>query len=438
MKNIESDNKTETQPSQPEETSKRINAYKLTGTIQNHVRAIAANMDKLFIRYAAYWFNRDITTFNWAFSEKVSLSQVTNCEKPYLDNYEVVDYLVNTTETVFKQCNENDSIELYNQYVSQLTEVISDEKYNDLFPYGTKMYLLDSLHLDMLNTNTILDVAKFSASLNYTIWSCGELKILYKYLSPEKQQICVSYYGQKYNPTLDETIDIDGLYSKWLSCKKSNIEFKSEMIDEYKTQKESTSTRQNISTQKTEAFSYISTKTDNTNSKTSQNNNHVSAPNKPVFKGGYIAGVVLGVVLFLLGIPLLNQSESECSYSMAHGNGNPHFYAIFLFLSGIAIVAVTIGFFVRNLSRYNLYKNDINAYRKMINEENLRAAQNCEAQRQAEESRLAKLPECPICKSKANVKRISSLDRSMSVAMIGLASSKIGKQYECTKCKHKF
>ena len=46
--------------------------------------------------------------------------------------------------------------------------------------------------------------------------------------------------------------------------------------------------------------------------------------------------------------------------------------------------------------------------------------------------------ECPICKSKNNVRRISSLDRGVSVAMVGLASSKIGKQYECTRCRHKF
>lgn len=44
---------------------------------------------------------------------------------------------------------------------------------------------------------------------------------------------------------------------------------------------------------------------------------------------------------------------------------------------------------------------------------------------------------CPICGS-ADVKKISTASRATSVAMFGLASSKIGKQYECKNCKHKW
>ena len=55
-----------------------------------------------------------------------------------------------------------------------------------------------------------------------------------------------------------------------------------------------------------------------------------------------------------------------------------------------------------------------------------------------EEERLSKLPCCPICGSKDHVRRISALNRSLSVIAWGLASSKIGKQYECTVCKHKW
>ena len=45
--------------------------------------------------------------------------------------------------------------------------------------------------------------------------------------------------------------------------------------------------------------------------------------------------------------------------------------------------------------------------------------------------------ECPMCHSKY-VRSIGNLERSASVSMLGLASSKIGKQYECTNCHHKF
>ncbi len=46
-------------------------------------------------------------------------------------------------------------------------------------------------------------------------------------------------------------------------------------------------------------------------------------------------------------------------------------------------------------------------------------------------------PICPACGSR-NTSRISTLNRTASVATFGLASSKIGKQYECKACKHKW
>lgn len=44
---------------------------------------------------------------------------------------------------------------------------------------------------------------------------------------------------------------------------------------------------------------------------------------------------------------------------------------------------------------------------------------------------------CPNCGS-MNTKRISTSSRVASVAMTGIASSKIGKQYRCIHCKYKW
>lgn len=55
---------------------------------------------------------------------------------------------------------------------------------------------------------------------------------------------------------------------------------------------------------------------------------------------------------------------------------------------------------------------------------------------QSQTSVGAKL-KCPICNS-TNILRISTLNRTVSVATVGLASAKIGKQYECKSCKHKW
>lgn len=35
-----------------------------------------------------------------------------------------------------------------------------------------------------------------------------------------------------------------------------------------------------------------------------------------------------------------------------------------------------------------------------------------------------------------NIEKISTVNRATSIAMTGLASGKIGKQYKCKNCKH--
>lgn len=44
---------------------------------------------------------------------------------------------------------------------------------------------------------------------------------------------------------------------------------------------------------------------------------------------------------------------------------------------------------------------------------------------------------CPMCGSK-KVRRIGTANRAASIAVTGLASGKIGKQYECENCRHKW
>lgn len=44
---------------------------------------------------------------------------------------------------------------------------------------------------------------------------------------------------------------------------------------------------------------------------------------------------------------------------------------------------------------------------------------------------------CPTCGS-TNIERISTINRAVSVGMLGLASDKIGKQFQCKNCKYKW
>lgn len=91
----------------------------------------------------------------------------------------------------------------------------------------------------------------------------------------------------------------------------------------------------------------------------------------------------------------------------------------------------------KRLAEYNIQEfinsNYGKAYKALLELE--------EKQRQEEAERKAleesKRPICPVCGSK-NTRRLSTTNRAVSIAVVGLASDKIGKQYECLNCKHKW
>lgn len=56
-------------------------------------------------------------------------------------------------------------------------------------------------------------------------------------------------------------------------------------------------------------------------------------------------------------------------------------------------------------------------------------------EKEMEEYRQKNAPKCPMCGS-INIEKISTTSRVVSIAAVGLASGKIGKQYKCKKCKH--
>ncbi len=153
------------------------------------------------------------------------------------------------------------------------------------------------------------------------------------------------------------------------------------------------------------------------------------AEEKPKFSKGYVIGLVTGIFISLLGF---------LGCTVLNENGDMTFQGMYLIIFGIVIAGIVIYNYNKKVDRYNLKKNNPEEYSKLLKLERDRAEAERIARQRAEQNRLALLPECPICKSKTNVKKISNMDRSVSVAMVGLASSKIGKQYECTKCKHKW
>lgn len=89
------------------------------------------------------------------------------------------------------------------------------------------------------------------------------------------------------------------------------------------------------------------------------------------------------------------------------------------------------------IKRHNdmtLIENDFHEFERQIQKRN-RA--NTKYQLAIKAAMNAVSHKCPVCGS-TDTNRISENNRAFSVAVFGLASSKIGKQYECKSCKHKW
>lgn len=78
----------------------------------------------------------------------------------------------------------------------------------------------------------------------------------------------------------------------------------------------------------------------------------------------------------------------------------------------------------KELEKYKNAKEDFERYKK----EELKRQQLAQVKE-------ALKPRCPQCGS-TNIEKISTTSRVVSIAAVGLASEKIGKQYKCKKCKH--
>lgn len=147
-------------------------------------------------------------------------------------------------------------------------------------------------------------------------------------------------------------------------------------------------------------------------------------------------GVVIAIViLVLLCVACWFFTEAFRGLVVLFGIG----IAVLLYLmirTGNAVPAMKelIGFEEESI---RLAQTDIEAYmirRRALNIQTDVALRNLSEQR---EDGTPEHPKCPMCFS-LNTRRISTANRAVSVAAVGLASSKIGKQYECLDCKHKW
>ena len=151
-------------------------------------------------------------------------------------------------------------------------------------------------------------------------------------------------------------------------------------------------------------------------------NNQIEKSSKEIRNA--VIGLAISIPLFILFCYINNHGDT----------------GVLIVICGFAIFISGV-FFISSIHERNtavtdleLVKQNMEKYEKNLNERLERIAAVSRAQ---QIKNATKHPKCPMCGSN-NTQRISTINRSTSVLLVGLASSKIGKQYECKNCKHKW
>lgn len=137
--------------------------------------------------------------------------------------------------------------------------------------------------------------------------------------------------------------------------------------------------------------------------------------------------VVCGIVFGILLIWAWNASV----------HGSHGLLIVFFFIMTCSSISGLVSFnsaYSENVNDLQVARTNMQEYKNRVQN---RAEQQAEKAKQAAERYELAHPRCPHCGSK-NTQKILTIDRATSVALTGLASGKIGKQYECKHCGHKW
>ena len=158
----------------------------------------------------------------------------------------------------------------------------------------------------------------------------------------------------------------------------------------------------------------------------------VPKPSKPRIS---IVGSIISGLIMLMGIILMSTGEYERQKSIDNHNGDPVVQGVILLIFGISILCFVIWAYYQQRKKYNLAQTDFEEYQRTIVREHDEEIARRNALAEAERYKQMNAPKCPVCGS-TNIEKISTTSRAISVATVGLASGKIGKQNKCKNCKH--
>lgn len=152
----------------------------------------------------------------------------------------------------------------------------------------------------------------------------------------------------------------------------------------------------------------------------------VPKPERPVFSRGFMIYMIVAVIFFswlMLYTPTTYNEDPQ---------GGTWILELLVFI-GLPLL-VYLPNYNKRVKDYELACRNFETYqRQMIKEQDEARARH---QRELEQ-KIANAIKCPNCGS-IDTKKISTTSRVASVAMVGVASSKIGKQYECINCGYRW
>lgn len=158
-----------------------------------------------------------------------------------------------------------------------------------------------------------------------------------------------------------------------------------------------------------------------------QNIENIVNIEKPVFSKGAIiyltCATIVACWLFITYKDLINQGNFFIIFG--------YFCAILIFI--LLPLYSEISQYISDFNKYKLSNEDFEKYRE---KEIARCISMKKEQRKYNEELKYRI-KCPNCNS-TNVNEISSINRAISVSILGLASTKIGKTYQCDDCKYKW
>ena len=153
---------------------------------------------------------------------------------------------------------------------------------------------------------------------------------------------------------------------------------------------------------------------------------NVPKPERPVFSRGLIVYIVVATIFFswlMLYTPTLYNEEPK---------GGMWILELLVFI-GLPLLIYLPNYNKKN-EDYQLACKDFEMYQKKIIKEQ---DETLKRQQKELEQKIANAIKCPNCGS-INTKKITTTSRAISTAMVGMASSKIGKQFECKDCGYKW